>query len=83
MAPQNPERPFLSPKEVVALLAQQGIEVTDDTVRNWCKLGLQNEKRPEARYKLGSVRIGGRIYVIRESLAVFVPLLAVARTETA
>lgn len=83
MAPQSPDRPFLSPKEVVALLAQQGIEVTDDTVRNWCKLGLQNEKRPEARYKLGSVRIGGRIYVIKESLAVFVPLLAVVRIGNA
>jgi transposase-like protein len=70
------DRPFLSPKEVVTLLLKQGIEVTDDTVRNWCRLGLQNEKRPEARYKLGSVRIGGRIYVLRSELEVFVPLLA-------
>lgn len=74
------ERPFLSPKEVVAILAKQGIEVCDDTVRNWCRLGIQNEKRPEARYKLGSVRVGGRIYVIRAELEVFVPLVSAART---
>ena len=56
-------------------MLRQGIEVTDDTIRNWCKLGIQNEKRPEARYKLGSVRIGGRIYVIKAELERFVPLL--------
>ncbi len=69
------DRPFLSPKEVVSLLLIQGIEVTDDTIRNWCKLGIQNEKRPEARYKLGSVRIGGRIYVIKAELEKFLPVL--------
>ena len=73
--PLTPDRPFLSPKEVVSLLLMQGIEVTDDTIRNWCRLGIQNEKRPEARYKLGSVRIGGRIYVIKAELERFVPLL--------
>lgn len=73
----TPDRPFLSPKEVVAILAERGIEVTDDTVRNWCRLGIQNEKRPESRYKLGSVRIGGRIYVITSELEVFIPLLTI------
>lgn len=74
-APDN-ERPFLSPKEVVAVLLAAGIEVTDDTVRNWCKVGLQNRKKPESRYRLGFVRIGGRIYVRRESLSTFIPLLS-------
>lgn len=74
------ERIYLSPKEVVTLLAEQGVEVTDDTVRNWCILGIQNKKRPGSRYRLGSIRIGGRIYVIKAELEVFVPLVAEART---
>lgn len=69
------DRPYLSPKEVVAMLSQQGLYVTDDTVRNWCRLGLANKKRPELRYRLRSVRIGGRIFVVRESLSNFLPLV--------
>lgn len=69
------EHPFLTPKEVVAWLKQRGVEVTTDTVRNWCLKGLQNKKRPEARYYLGSFWVGGRLQIIRTELVVFAQAL--------
>jgi hypothetical protein len=70
------EKPYMTPKEVVAALLRQGIEVTDDTVRNWTTLGLQNKKSPELRYRLRAIRIGGRIHVERADLVRWVPLLS-------
>lgn len=69
------EHPYLTPKEVVAWLKQRGVEVTTDTVRNWCLKGLQNKKRPEARYYLGSFWVGGRLQIIRTELVVFAQAL--------
>lgn len=65
------EHPYLTPKEVVAWLKQRGVDVTTDTVRNWCLKGLQNKKRPEVRYYLGSFWVGGRLQIIRTELVVF------------
>ena len=69
------ESPYMSPKEVVAWLKQHGVEVTTDTVRNWCLKGLQNKKRPEVRYFLGSFWLGGRLMIIRSELEVFAQAL--------
>lgn len=65
------ENPFMTPKEVVAWMKKCGVEVTADTVRNWCLKGLQNKKRPEARYYLRSVWVGGRLQIFRADLVVF------------
>jgi hypothetical protein len=65
---------YITPKEVVLILKRKGIEVTTDTVRNWCNKGLKT-KRPEASC-LGSIRIGGRIMVLRADLVSFLPVLA-------
>ena len=70
-----PVSPFVTPKEVVAELAAHNIFVCDDTVRNWCTTGIHNKKCPELRYKLGAIRIGGRIHILRESLKTLIPLL--------
>lgn len=69
------DKSYLTPKEVVAILADRGIETTDDTVRNWCVKGIQNKKRPERRHFLGHFKMGGRIMVIRTDLIAFLPLL--------
>ncbi len=69
------EKSYLTPKEVVAMLAGKGIETTDDTVRNWCVKGIQNKKRPEKRHFLGHFKLGGRIMVVRTDLIAFLPLL--------
>lgn len=69
------DKSYLTPKEVVAILADKGIETTDDTVRNWCVKGIQNKKRPERRHFLGHFKMGGRIMVIRTDLIAFLPLL--------
>jgi hypothetical protein len=68
--------PYLTPKEVVGILQSERIFVTDDTVRNWCTVGLQNKKHPEKRHRLDHGRVGSRFYIIRESLLQFLPLLA-------
>ena len=75
--PISPEtlKPYLSAKEVVSLLATHGIEVTDDTVRLWVTRGLKNKKTPGSHYWLSGVRIGGRLYVVREELAKWIPLV--------
>lgn len=69
------EPPYMTPKEVVAWLKQRGVEVTTDTVRNWCLKGLQNKKRPEVRYYLGSFWLGGRLQIFRDELVVFAQAL--------
>ena len=66
---------YLSAKEVVSFLATKGIETTDDTVRNWITKGIRNEKTPGSRHRLTGVRIGGRLYVVREDLLRWVPLV--------
>lgn len=68
--------PLITPKEVVAELARVHIHVCEDTVRNWCTRGIQNKKAPQLRYKLGAIRIGGRIHILRKELATFIPLLS-------
>ena len=68
-------KPYLSAKEVVAILATYGIEVTDDTVRLWVTRGLKNKKTPGSHLWLSGVRIGGRLYVVREELAKWIPLV--------
>jgi hypothetical protein len=69
------QKPFMTPKEVVAELRRYGIDVTDDTVRNWTTRGLENKNSPELRYRLRAIRIGGRIHVFREDLVRWIPLL--------
>lgn len=66
---------LVTPKEVVRLLAQHNIIVCEDTVRNWCTRGLANKKSPKLRYRLGAIRIGGRIYILRDELAKWLPLI--------
>jgi hypothetical protein len=73
--PQSDLKPYLTAKEVVSLLATHGIEVTDDTVRLWVTRGLKNKKTPGSHYWLSGVRIGGRLYVVREELAKWIPLV--------
>ncbi len=79
MAP--PDKPYLTPKEVVALLLQQQIEVTDDTVRNWCTVGLENKKARQLRYKLTGHKVGGRWWIERRSLEVFIRLLSQSESD--
>jgi hypothetical protein len=67
---------LVTPKEVVGLLAQHNIIVCEDTVRNWCTRGLANKKSPKLRYRLEAIRIGGRIYILREGLMKWLPLVA-------
>lgn len=74
------EKPYLTAKEVVGLLRGQGIEVTDDTVRNWCTKGIQNKKVPERRHYLGHFRVGGRLMVVSETIKVFLAELASVST---
>ena len=69
------DKPYLSAKEVVGILAKLGIEVTDDTVRLWVTRGLKNKKTPNSHYWLRGVRIGGRLFVVREELAKWIPLI--------
>lgn len=73
----NPEelKQYLSAKEVVAALASIGIEVTDDTVRLWVTRGLKNRNAPASHHWLRGVRIGGRLYVVREELIKWIPLI--------
>ena len=73
----NPDemKQYLSAKEVVALLASIGIEVTDDTVRLWVTRGLKNKNAPSSHHWLRGVRIGGRLYVVREELVKWIPLI--------
>lgn len=66
---------LITPKEVVGLLAKRNIHVCEDTVRNWTMRGLTNKNSPQLRYRLGAIRIGGRIHILRESLMTFIPLL--------
>ncbi len=79
----NPSRPVVEPgregcslpQTVVAWLSQRGIEVTTDTVRNWCLKGVQNKKRPEVRCYLGSFWLGGRLQIFRTDLIVWAQAL--------
>lgn len=66
---------MVTPKEIVGLLAKHGIHVCPDTVRNWCTRGLANKKSPKLRYRLEAIRVGGRIYVMKKSLEVWIPLI--------
>lgn len=66
---------MLTPKEVVGLLADSGIIICPDTVRNWCTRGLTNKKSPKLRYRLEAMRIGGRIYIMKDELIRWIPLI--------
>lgn len=68
-------KPYLSPKETVFLLKSYGIETTADTVREWCRNGVQNAKHRDRRIRLGAVKIGGRVHIRYESLVIFIPLI--------
>lgn len=72
---QESQSLYVTPKEVVSLLAERRIEVTDDTVRNWITKGIQNKKAPERRHYLRGLRIGGRLFVERGAIDVFVLVL--------
>lgn len=71
-----PSQPYISAKEAAArIAAATAVEVSDDTIRNWVKKGLENKKAFKLRYQLKGVRVGGRLYVLEESLAVFIQQL--------
>jgi hypothetical protein len=76
VSPQSGLKPYLTAKEVVAVLLDKGIEVTDDTVRNWVLKGIKNKNAPKLRYKLGGIKIGGRIHILQASLAEWVQLVS-------
>jgi hypothetical protein len=76
VSPQIDLKPYLTAKEVVTLLQDRGIEVTDDTVRNWVLKGIKNKNAPELRYRLGGVKIGGRVHILQESLAAWIQLVS-------
>lgn len=69
-------KPYLTAKEVVAILLRHGVEVTDDTVRNWVLKGIKNKNTPELRYRLGGAKIGGRVHILQSALADWVQLVS-------
>jgi hypothetical protein len=71
-----PSQPYISAKEAAArIAAATAVEVSDDTIRNWVKKGLENKKAFKLRYQLKGIRVGGRLYVLEDSLVLFIQQL--------
>lgn len=50
-------------KEIASLLVKQGYLVTDDTIRNWYRRGVQiNKKSRTVLVRLSGTRVGGRLF---------------------